>query len=282
MRRVPELPEIETVRRVVCPQITGAKIVSVAVGREKIVGHPSTEDFIRKLEGRTVVSDDRKGKALVIILDRGRLIIRFGMTGQLIVVPEGYPPEKHTHVTLRLEDGREVWYIDPRMFGKVWYIDEDEEDTYSGIGRLGLEPDDPEMDWRFLKGKLGKRSLTIKEALLDQSVVAGIGNIWSDEILFRCKVCPETPCSSLSDAKWKLLAKTIPEVMEFGIEKNAITPAEYLEGKGRKYYDIYYLEAYGHEGDPCPRCGKEMVRTVIGGRSSYWCPRCQRKPRCRD
>ncbi|MBQ5447774.1 MAG: hypothetical protein IIT52_02735, partial [Candidatus Methanomethylophilus sp.] len=112
---MPELPEIETVRRVVCPQIAGARIVSVSVDREKIVGHPSVDEFVRKLKGRTVVSDGRRGKALIIGLDRGRLIIRFGMTGQLIVVPQGYPPEKHTHVTLRLEDGREVWYIDPRM-----------------------------------------------------------------------------------------------------------------------------------------------------------------------
>ena len=273
---MPELPEIETVRRTVGPQIVGAGIASVKIGREKIVGHPSADEFVSSVTGRTFVSHSRRGKALILGLDSGRIVIRFGMTGQLIVTPPGYPEEKHTHAVFSLDDGRELRYIDPRVFGRIWYIPEGEEDTFSGIGRLGLEPDDPDMDWRYLRDRLGKRTVPIKEALLDQSVVAGIGNIWGDEILFRCRICPERPCQDLRPKDWRDLAARIPEVMEFGIEKNTITPEEYLEGKGRRYYDIYYLEAYGHEGDPCPRCGTAMVRTAVGGRSSYWCPCCQR------
>ncbi len=275
---MPELPEIETVRRVVGPQVIGSTIVSVSCNREKLIGHPTVPEYIESVKGRTIVSADRRGKGLIFNLDDGsRLIIRFGMTGQLIVVPEGFPEEKHTHLVFDLADGRHMWYIDQRMFGKTWFIPAGEEDVYSGLQKLGLEPFDEKLDWRYLKGSLGNHSISIKEALLDQSVVAGIGNIWSDEMLYRAKICPEVPCNKISDRRWKLIAEQIPEVMEFGIEKNAITPEEYLRGKGREYYDIDYLEAYGHEGETCTRCGKVFVRSVLGGRSSYWCPGCQKR-----
>ncbi|MCQ2078933.1 MAG: bifunctional DNA-formamidopyrimidine glycosylase/DNA-(apurinic or apyrimidinic site) lyase [archaeon] len=274
---LPELPEIETVRRVVGPQVTGCRIIGIEMNRDKIIGHPDPTGYIAGITGRTIVSADRRGKGLIFRLDdRGRFIIRFGMTGQLIVVPWDFPAEKHTHIVFRLEDGRQMWYIDTRVFGKSWYVPADEEDTHSGLEDLGLEPFDSRLTGPYLKGRLGHRGVTIKEALLDQSVVTGLGNIWSDELLFRGRICPETPCRELSDARWRTIAGLIPEVMEFGIEKNAITPEEYLEGKGRNYYDIDYLEAYGHEGRPCPRCGTPFRRSVIGGRSSCWCPRCQR------
>lgn len=275
---MPELPEIETVRKVIGPQVEGCRIVSASCDREKMIVHPSSDELPKLLEGRIITSSGRRGKGLILNLDDGsHLIIRFGMTGQLIVVPDGYPEEKHTHLILDLADGRHVWYIDPRMFGKICLIRSGEEDVYSGLQKLGPEPFDECLDWKYLKTRIGDRSASIKESLMDQSVVAGIGNIWADEMLYRCKICPEMPCNRISDRRWKLLAHTIPEVMEFGIEKNAVTMEEYLKGKGREYYDIHYLEAYGHEGQTCPRCGKVFVRTVLGGRSSYWCPGCQKK-----
>lgn len=278
---MPELPEIETVRRIVGPQIVGAVIESVSVNKEKTVGNPSAERFVSSLAGKTFVSAGRRGKGLILNLDEGKLIIRFGMTGQLIVVPGDYPPEKHTRVEIGLKDGRRILYIDPRAFGKVWYAGNEEEYGLTGLGKLGPEPFDATLAPEYLKGKLGNRGFTIKEALLDQSVVVGIGNIWSDEILFRAEICPEKPCRELSDGEWETLTKTIPDVMEFGIGKNAVTPEEYLSGKGRKYYDVNYLLAYGRKGEPCPECGTPFTRSVLGGRSSYWCPECQkrRKPR---
>lgn len=279
---MPELPEIETVKRIVGPQIVGHRIISVENDRPRMIGHPSPEEFCRKVNGRRILSCGRRGKAVLVGLDDGgHMIIRFGMTGQLVVVPKDFPAEKHTHLVLGLDDGRRILYIDPRMFGGIWYIAPGEDDTYSGIGRLGLEPFDEGLTAGYLEGKLGKRQVSIKEGLLDQSVVAGLGNIWADETLFRCRLCPETPCDEVPRTKWKLLAGTIPMVMDFAIEKNATTPEDYLEGMGRKYYDIGYLQAYGHEGDPCPVCGTPFVRSVLGGRSSYWCPKCQKRRRKR-
>ncbi len=276
---MPELPEIETVRRVIGPQVLGRRIVSVSVDRPKLVGHPTCEEFGSDLLEHTFVGSGRRGKALLLILDGGTLIIRFGMTGQLVKVPGDLPAEKHTRLVFGLDDGSELRFIDQRMFGKVYYIPDGEPDVYSGIERMGPEPFDDALSADYLEKKLGGRGMSIKEALLDQTAVAGIGNIWGDEILFRCRLCPETPCNIIPKKKWKMISETIPEMMDFAIEKNRVTPEEYLEGMGRKYYDIAYLQAYGRKNKPCFVCGTPIRRSELGGRGSYWCPKCQKKPR---
>ncbi|MCQ2071134.1 MAG: bifunctional DNA-formamidopyrimidine glycosylase/DNA-(apurinic or apyrimidinic site) lyase [archaeon] len=275
---MPELPEIETVRRIVGPQVIGHSIEYTEVNLPKTVGHPDVERFVSGTVGKRFVLHDRRGKALILGLDDGsRLIIRFGMTGQLMFCPQNYPEERHTHVRFRLDKGMELRFIDQRRFGNMYLIAPGEEDTFSGLSRLGLEPFDGRLDGKWLKENMGKKAVPIKSALLDQSIVTGIGNIWADEMLFRTRIHPESPCASISTVKWNLLARTIPEVMNFGIEKNSMTPEEYLEGKGRRYYDIDYLEAYGRDGEPCTRCGTLLKRSVIGDRSAHWCPRCQRR-----
>lgn len=278
---MPELPEIETVRRIIGPQVIGRTIVSVSADRPKLVVHPTLEEYRKALLGLSFTGADRRGKALLLKLDHGTLILRFGMTGQLVKVPEGFPDEKHTHLVFGLDDGSELRYIDQRMFGRTCFIRSGETDSYSGIGHMGIEPFDDALTADFLKDRVGKREMSIKEALLDQTVVTGIGNIWGDEILFRCNLCPETPCNRVPDRKWKLLAEQIPLTMEFAIEKNAVTPEEYLEGMGRKYYDIEYLQVYGRKDHPCLVCGTPVRRSALGGRSSYWCPKCQKMPRKR-
>ncbi len=275
---MPELPEIETVRRVIGPQVIGRKILSVSVDRPKLIGHPTYEKFGSDLLEHTFIRSDRRGKALLLILDNGTLIIRFGMTGQLVKVPIDFPIEKHTHLVFGLDDGTELRFIDQRMFGKIYYVPDCEQDVYSGIQHMGIEPFDDTLSANYLEKKLGNRGMSIKEALLDQTVVAGIGNIWGDEILFRCKLCPETPCNKVTKKKWKLISETIPEMMDFAIEKNKVTPEEYLEGMGRKYYDIEYLQVYGRKNNPCFICGTAIKRSELGGRGSYWCPKCQKKP----
>lgn len=274
---MPELPEIETVRRVVGPQVEGRTFVSVRAADNRILANTDPPGLSERLTGRTVVSVGRRGKALLLYDDLGgHTVIRFGMTGQLYVCPPDTAEERHTHEVFLLDDGMELRYVDPRRFGHIWHFRRDEEDT-SGIGGLGLEPDDPGLDAGYLKDRLGRRSITVKEGLLDQTVVAGIGNIWSDEMLFEAGICPLTPCRDLTDGQFEDLAHVIPDIISFAIGKNAVSREEYLEGRGRRYYDIGYLGAYGHEGDPCPRCGKTFVRDTAGGRGTCWCPGCQRR-----
>lgn len=199
------------------------------------------------------------------------------MTGQLLVTPSDYPVEKHTHRQAALSGGCQIRYIDVRRFGRFWYLKADEPDRITGQDKLGLEPLDDALTKDYLKARLGGRKKSIKEMLHDQSVVAGIGNIYSDEILFEAGIYPEEKCFDLTAGDWSRLAAKIKKVIAWGIKANETTPEEYLAGAGKEYRNMPDLRVYGREGQPCGRCGAEIERIVIGGRSSCYCPVCQRK-----
>ena len=146
----------------------------------------------------------------------------------------------------------------------------------TGMDKLGLEPFDTGMTWKYLRDKLGGRRICIKEGLLDQGVVAGIGNIYSDEILFASRIYPGREARTLTVAQWKRLAAQIPVTMEYYIEKNEISPADYLKGRGKDYRNTPYLRVYGQKEKPCPNCRTRLEGTRIGGRSSVYCPKCQK------
>lgn len=196
------------------------------------------------------------------------------MTGCLLFTPIDYPEEKHTHVVFHFENG-ELRFSDMRRFGLFWLINKDENDTYSGIHRLGLEPFDKNFNAEYLQKSFSKRKKAIKECLLDQSIAAGIGNIYSDEILFRAKIDPTVPANILTQNDCKKLAEIIPKCLAYFIEKNKISAADYLETKGKAYRNTPFLQVYGKAGEPCPVCGDTLCRTVIGGRSSVYCKNCQ-------
>ncbi len=198
------------------------------------------------------------------------------MTGCLLVTPAAYPEERHTHIIFRLNNGKELRFSDTRRFGRFWLIRKGETDTCSGIEKLGKEPLALDFTAEYLSARLAKRKKSIKECLMEQSVIAGIGNIYSDEILFAAKICPTRPANSLTAEEWKCLAKVIPERLSFFIQKNEIFPEEYLETKGQDYRNTPFLQAYGHEGEPCPNCKSTLCRMAIGGRSSTFCPHCQK------
>lgn len=183
--------------------------------------------------------------------------------------------EKHTHIVFHLSSGDELRFSDTRRFGRFWLFRKGERDTYSGIDKLGLEPFDNGLAADYLQQHFGKRKKAIKECLLDQSVIAGIGNIYSDEILFTAKIHPARPANSLTGAEWECLAAVIPERLAYFIEKNSLTPAEYLESKGQDYRNTPFLQVYSQGGEPCPRCGAALCRITVGGRSSVFCQACQ-------
>ena len=274
---MPELPEVETVRRIIEPQVVGQRIQSVRVLNDQIIAHPTPDEFTQRLQGRTITSMGRRGKFLLFNLDNGdQLYLHLRMTGQLLVTPQDYPHEKHTHFMADLSGGKQIRFVDVRRFGRFWYFEKDEPDTVTGIDKLGLEPDDPGLTAEYLTEKLGKRKKAIKEALLDQSIVAGIGNIYADEILFACGIHPEKKCSDLTRGEMILLAELIPEEIAYYTDKNKTTPEEYLTGAGQDYQNTPYLHVYGHAGKPCPVCGAILEKTTIGGRTSVYCPKCQR------
>ena len=258
---MPELPEIETIRRVLEPQLAGQRIREMDIRRPEVIAYPSAGEFRRGVEGQAFTHLERRGKFLTACLENGSCMrIHLRMTGCLLLTPEGWPEEKHTHLVFRLEDGRELRFSDVRRFGRFWLFRKGEADSCSGVEKLGEEP--------FADGFSAAY-------LLEQSVVAGIGNIYSDEILFAARIYPARPADSLTAVEWERLAAAIPERLHYFIDRNAITPEEYLAGKGQDYRNTPYLQVYGRAGEPCARCGETLLRAVIGGRSSVYCPRCQ-------
>ena len=274
---MPELPEIETIRRVLEPQLAGQRIREMDIRRPEVIAYPSAGEFRRGAEGQAFTHLERRGKFLTACLKNGSCMrIHLRMTGCLLLTPEGWPEEKHTHLVFRLEDGRELRFSDVRRFGRFWLFRKGEADSCSGVEKLGEEPFADGFSAAYLRERLGKRRKTVKDCLLEQSVVAGIGNIYSDEILFAARIYPARPADSLTAAEWERLASAIPERLHYFIDRNAVTPEEYLAGKGQDYRNTPYLQVYGHAGEPCPDCQTRLCRTVIGGRSSVYCPVCQR------
>lgn len=275
---MPEMPEVETIRRILEPQIAGKKIETVEVLNSQIIAYPNMETFAAMLTGQTITIMSRKGKFLTIHFESGdKLALHLRMTGQLLVMPKDEPVEKHTHLLIYLESGNQLRYIDVRRFGRFWYIKKDETDAITGQDKLGLEPLDEKLTAGYLKEKLAEKKKSIKEMLLDQSIIAGIGNIYSDEILYAAGIYPEKKCIDMDDEEWDYLAKKIPEIIAWGIDTNEITPEEYLEGKGKEYRNIPHLRVYGRATQSCPACHAVIEKISLGGRSSCYCPECQRK-----
>ena len=274
---MPELPEVETIKRVIEPQIQGLIIESVTVKRPEVTAYPAADEFCKRLAGQTVSHMTRRGKFLVIQLNSAdRIILHLRMTGCLLLTPADCPEEKHTHIVFSLTGGKELRFSDTRRFGRLWLLRKDEADIYSGIGKLGAEPLDKVLTAEYLNTHLGKRKKAIKECLLDQHVIAGIGNIYSDEILFTAGIYPAHPANSLNMEEWERLAAAIPERISYFIDVNKITPEEYLEAKGQDYRNTPFLKVYGLGGKPCPKCGETLCRIVVGGRGSVYCPVCQK------
>ena len=275
---MPELPEVETIRRVLEPQLVGRRVTSVSLLNARVIAYPDRDDFIKMFSGQVVQKMSRRGKYLTIRFESGdRLAVHLRMTGQLLVTPGDYEMEKHTHLIAGLSDGNQLRYIDVRRFGRFWYLKKDEADSVTGQEKLGLEPDDDNLTALYLKSRLCKRKKSIKEMLLDQTFIAGIGNIYSDEILYEAGIYPGAKGGELSDEDIARLVKVIPKVISFEISANETTEQEYLADKGQEYRNTPYLKAYGHAGRQCPVCGEIFKKIKIAGRGSCYCPGCQRK-----
>lgn len=275
---MPELPEVETVRRTLTPLLTGRRIVSVEAVRPEVLAHPLAEEFCALAADRNILELGRRGKYLLIKLEGGAsVIVHLRMTGRLLCTPAIHERKPHTHVVFRLDNGQELRYSDVRRFGRLWLQQSGENDDFSGIHKLGLEPFDAAFNADYLRDKLSARRINIKQALLDQSVIAGLGNIYVDEVLYQVKLHPCRPVADLKKKDWQALAAAVPEVLLQAIANNGTTFRDYLDGEGKEGSHMPYLEAYGRRGEPCRRCGEQIERMKVAGRSSYFCPICQKE-----
>ena len=270
---MPELPEVETVKNALAPYLVGRQIAQVTVNLPKIIAGDPTQ-FVHHLTGQTITSLTRRGKYLTLHLQSGdQLVLHLRMTGCLTLEPASQPRVKHTHLVFTLDNGQELRYEDLRQFGKFWWQPRGSADD-SGQQKLGPEPAQVTAD--YLRAKLGKRQRALKTLLLDQSIVAGIGNIYSDEICFRAGILPTKFGCQLTDAAFDRLSQTIPAVIGEFIDHHHVSFAEYAESKGKSYQTDTWLQVYGRANQPCLNCGTPLVGGRLDGRSTVWCPTCQK------
>ena len=277
---MPELPEVETVRRGLDRHLAGRRITAVEVGRERTVRRTSREALIAGLTDTVVEAADRRGKYLLLPLDSGdTLMIHLRMSGQVLLAAGGAARPPHTHVVMYLDDGHEAWFVDPRTFGEVVVFDPDNvEVELPELARMGVDPIAEPFDPTILRAAFGDSKRALKPLLLDQHVVAGIGNIYGDEILHRARLRPDRPASTLDRRRLRVLHASIVDVLTEAIAAGGSTlgDSQYVDlmGEGGSYQDDHRV--YGRGGERCSTCGRGWIRrTVTGGRGTHYCPVCQ-------
>jgi formamidopyrimidine-DNA glycosylase len=278
---MPELPEVETVAQGLRRRSLGRRIATVEIRHAAVIAG-SAEEFASTLEGRVVANISRKGKAIAVELaaEDGApprfLLVRLGMTGQLTVTPHNAPIEPHTHVFLALDDGREeMRFRDARRFGRLRSCTPQELERV--LGALG--PDAQRVtEPQFLEAMRGRKG-AIKSWLMNQNLVAGLGNIYADEVLFEARIHPLSQPGRVSPEKAHRLYKAVRNVLDRAVKAGGTTFSDYLNVEGRPGAFLSKLRVYQHTGDPCRRCGHTIRRIVIAGRSSHFCARCQPRPR---
>jgi formamidopyrimidine-DNA glycosylase len=278
---VPELPEVETVRRGLQRRVAGRRIEQVEVGRERVVRRTSREALIDGLTNTTIIRADRRGKYLLLPLDSGdSMMIHLRMSGQVLLADRGAPRPPHTHVVVSLDDASEMWFVDPRTFGEVVVFAPDRVDIeVPSLARLGVDPIAEDFPRERLRRIVRSTSQSLKPLLLDQTKIAGIGNIYADEILHRSRLRPDRPANSLdAAATWRLHAAVV-DILTDAIEVGGSTlgDAQYVDVDGGSggFQDEHRV--YGRTGERCRTCGRGWIRrTISGGRSTHFCPVCQR------
>ena len=264
---MPELPEVETIARVLRPVLVGKTILSADLRWKRTLAAPSPAKFKRQIQGQQITGISRRAKFLVLQLSSFSLLIHLRMSGDLLVVLGGYQPGRHDRLIVQLTEDTSLVFTDPRKFGRVWLVD----DPTAAFRDLGPEPLSQAFtpDWLFSALHLHRRQL--KPLLLDQAFLAGMGNIYTDEVLHLAKLHPLSLSDSVTKRQAKTLWLVIREVLEQGIRrKGASIDWVYRGGDFQNHFQVY-----GRTGQPCPVCGTPVERITVGQRGTHFCPRCQ-------
>ena len=272
---MPELPEVETTRRGLAPHLVNQRIRTALV-RNRSLRLPVPRNLAKKLAGATIRNVERRGKYLLIDCGSGTLIIHLGMSGRLWLVEQSAPVMKHDHFDLVLENGRVVRLRDPRRFGLVLWQDRNAREHVL-LASIGPEPLSKDFGGQWLYDITRTRSAAIKNVLMDSHVVAGVGNIYASEALFRARMNPKLPARRIGLARYKVLAEKIRETLEAAIASGGSTLRDYVGGDGQAgYFQDEHL-VYGRGGEPCRVCGTKIRELRQGQRSTFYCPVCQRR-----
>lgn len=270
---MPELPEVEVTRLGISGHLTGARIAAVSVHSPKLRALVPAE-LARLLAGQTIRRVERRGKYLILTCSSGALLLHLGMTGHLRLVPAASAPGPHDHFDLRLDSGLMLRLNDVRRFGSIHFTTADPL-RHQLLGKLGPEPLTAEFDADYLYGQSRNRKVALQRFLMDGAVVAGIGNIYAAESLFRCGLLPDTPAGSLTRSDCTHLVDAVKNTLSASIATGH-SSMDFLGVQERLAYFPQQLYVYGREGEPCRQCGAAIRRGRLGNRSTFFCGTCQR------
>ena len=271
---MPELPEVETTRRGIRAALRGRRVVGFVL-RDHRLRWPVSPALARELPGQRVRDVGRRAKYLLIELERGTLIAHLGMSGSLRVLPAGTPWLKHDHYELELDSGRCLRFNDPRRFGSLHWVTGDPL-QHPLLADLGPEPLDAGFDGAYLAARARGRKVAVKQYLMDQRIVVGVGNIYASEALFRAGIHPRRAAGKVSRQRFDRLAAGVKSVLGEAIRQGGTTLRDYVSADGTPGYFRQQLYVYEREGQACRRCGTPIRKLAQGQRSTYYCPACQK------
>jgi formamidopyrimidine-DNA glycosylase len=274
---MPELPEVEVLRRSLEPHLVGDRIERVEVRNPALREPIDPRALARRASGRAVVALRRRAKYLLIDLEGGQtVVVHLGMSGRLTLAGGSVPPELHEHVVLHLGSGRRLRLRDPRRFGLLFALPTPDIPADPHFAHLGVEPLEPGFDGALLAREAVGRRGPVKPFLMDATVVVGLGNIYATEALFRAGIHPARSVGRISRGRWDRLAESSMAVLRQAIGEGGTTLNDFADGEGNSGYFQVSLGVYGREGEPCSLCGTPVRRLVQAGRSTFYCHRCQR------
>jgi len=272
---MPELPEVETTRRGIAPHVEGMQVAEIIVRRYDL--RQPISPGITAMEGQRVMTVRRRSKYLLFAMaDGSTVLIHLGMSGSLRVVMPAEEWKKHDHFAMTLENARQLRFHDPRRFGLVLHLLENDPLEHILLRSLGPEPLEESFTTAYLYKVCQKRAAAIKQVIMDAKAVVGVGNIYASEALFRAGILPQSPSNKISKARLEKLVIAIREVLHASIIEGGTTLRDFLNSDGQPGYFKQRLSVYDRKGAPCRVCETPIQHAVLGQRSTYWCPRCQK------
>ena len=271
---MPELPEVETIRKGIAPYVTG-KTVSDIIVRERRLRWPVSGQLRKKLIGKTIRAITRRAKYIIFHTDQGCLLMHLGMSGSLRIITVSQPPEKHDHVDIVFTSGTYLRFRDPRRFGSIHWTSDDPL-QHKLLHHLGPEPLSDVLNGDYLFKKSLNRTQAVKTFIMDSRIVTGIGNIYANEALFSAGIHPKRKAGNISKTRYEKLAAAIKQVLQLALAKGGTTLRDFVNGNGEPGYFRVELNVYEHAGQPCRNCNSMIKVIRTGQRSTFYCPACQR------
>lgn len=273
---MPELPEVETIKEILKKRLVNHKIVGISIRYSNLIVYPSISIFEKQIVGETIHNLERRGKWILFELDHYYLLSHLRMEGRYLFRTSNDPIDKHEHISFLLEDGCELRYKDTRKFGRMHLIEKERLYQQSPLSELGLEPWDSQLTVSYLKEKLKHKLVPVKTVLLDQSIITGIGNIYANEILFLSKISPLKVGNQLTKKELETIIQNTKTVLENAIQEGGTTIRSYEASEGVHGRFQQSLAVHGKQETPCPVCNTPILKITVGGRGTYYCPKCQK------